>query len=337
MALVFVILASACSDDGSEPDRAATTTASAATSDVTMIAINQLHGLFCPEETDACQANDRLSLLWRHIEAAGCPDLVGLTEIGPRQSQLVPARLGELCSGQYDLVWDPVAQGQEFDQQMILTALPVLEDAYVDLAAFPWGAQWVKVQAGDRTVDFTTTHFASSSNNPPCEPAFCPPICEMGTETGTCHAVQVVDFLRQRGTPGGTWIISGDLNREITSSRLAPILDAGYEDVWTLAGNPECDPDTGVGCTCCIESPTEDYDGGGLRDPSLRRSERIDFILVRVDDPACEAVLDTPGDDDGDGTATGPFAHDPAAEPINGVLWPADHSGVQADLSIVCA
>lgn len=338
LAIVCVaVLVVACSADDSTDPEAASTTEVAASGDVTMAAINQLHGLFCPPETDACKAPDRLSLLWAEIERAGCPDLVGLSEIGPRQGELVPAQLPSLCDGRYELVWDPVGQGQEVDRQMILSAVPVLEDAYIDLAAFPWGAHWVKAQTDAGVVDFVTTHFASSANNPPCTPEVCPPICEMEVETGTCHAVQVVDFLQQRGTPGGTWVISGDLNREITDSRIAPIIGDGYVDVWSLGGNPECDSATGEGCTCCIESQVEDYDGGGLSDPTLRRVERIDFILVRVDDPKCRATVDTSGDADGDATATGPFAFAAASEPINGVLWPSDHSGVQADLSIDCS
>lgn len=324
----------ACSTDDESGAPPPTSTAPPAASDVTMVTMNVLHGLSCDEGTDSCQAPDRLRLLWREIEAAGCPDLVGLTEIGPRQGELVPAELPSLCGGRYELIWDPVAQVQEFDRQMILSALPVLEHGYVDLAAFPWGAHWVKVQTGAGVVDFATTHFASSVNNPPCTPDICPPPCETGVETGTCHAVQLVEFLRERGTPGGTWIVTGDLNAEIDDPRLAPLLDAGYVDVWTLAGNPECDPATGEGCTCCIE-PGDD--GAGFRDPTMRRSERIDFILVRVDQPGCRAVLDGPDDPDGDGTGTGPFAFAAADPPVNGVLWPSDHSGVQADLTIDCS
>ena len=337
VAVAFLwLLSTACStNDSSAPDTA--TTPSSPPGDVTMVAINVLHGLFCPAETDACQAPDRLDLLWNEIESAGCPDLVGLSEIGPRQGELVPAALPSLCDGRYELVWDPVAQGQEADREMILSAVPVLEHAYVDLAAFPWGAHWAKVQTDIGIVDFATTHFASSANNPPCTPEVCPPICEMGVEAGTCHAVQLVEFLQQRGTPGATWIVSGDLNRKITDSRLAPLLRAGYLDVWELGGNPECDPTTGEGCTCCIGSETEDYDGGGLRDPSGERSSRIDFVLVRVDDARCRAVVDPVDDADGDGTGTGPFAFAAAEPPVNGVLWPSDHSGVQADLSIECS
>ena len=334
--VVFLLVATTCtSDDDAASDGDVTTTVPSA-SDVTMVALNVLHGLFCPEPTDACQAPDRLSLLWREIEAAGCPDLVGLTEIGPRQGELVPAQLPSLCDGQYELVWDPAAQQQEFDRQMILSAVPVLEHAYVDLAAFPWGAHWAKVDTGAGIVDFVTTHFASSANNPPCAPDFCPPICEMGVETGTCHAVELVDFLQQRGTPDGTWVISGDLNQDIEDSRLQPIVDAGYVDVWNLGGNPECDEATGAGCTCCIGSPTEDYDGAGLLDSTQRRDDRIDFILVRVVSDGCEVVVDSFEDADGDGTGTGPFAADPADAPVNGVFWPSDHSGVQADVSVVC-
>ena len=48
-----------------------------------MIAINQLHGITeCgAASTENCQAADRMTILFRYIEEAGCPELVGLTEV----------------------------------------------------------------------------------------------------------------------------------------------------------------------------------------------------------------------------------------------------------------
>jgi hypothetical protein len=331
VALTLALLAGACSDDDTPSPTATGPThdrdeAAPDGSAVTMVAINQLHGLFCPDETDACDAPSRLDLLWQQLEEAGCPDLVGLSEIGPRQSELVPERLPQLCDGRYELVWDPEAQGQEFDREMILTVLPVIDDGYLDLVAFPWGAHWALVESPIGPMVFSTTHLASSANNPPCTSEICPPMCPDGLEAATCQSMQLVAALDGIAGADAVRVISGDLNGTIDSPRLRPILEAGYLDVWELAGLPECDPDTGEGCTCCINSDQEPWDGGGLGDPSLTRSSRIDFVLVHGG-ATCDPVTAS--------TSTATFAGEPAATPVNGVFWPSDHAGVVT--SIACA
>lgn len=329
-ALALALAVAACTGD--DDDRAADPDSAPDPVDVPepggesvrLAAINVLHGLFCPEETDFCDAPARLDLLDRQIEDAGCPDVVGLAEIGPRQEELVPERLDDLCDGRYELLWDPEGQGQTLDQEMILTSLEVVDDAYVDLANFPWGAHWVRVESPIGAVDFVTTHFASSANNPPCTAETCPPTCPEGIETGTCHSLQIVDFLDGIAEPDTIQVVSNDLNATIDSDRLAPLLDAGFVDAWIEAGLPECDPATGEGCTCCIGSEVDDYDGGGLDDPAGQRTSRIDFVLVRGT-PDC-----TPGFAASD---TDLLGGDPVDPPFEGLLWPSDHAGVVTTLT----
>lgn len=317
---------------GTVPAAPASTTIAPPAPDLRVVAVNQLHGLFCPEDTDACDAPARLELLWRHVEAARCPDVVGLAEIGPRQQELVPARLEELCDGAYTLLWDPAAQGEPFDQEMILTTVQVLDDAYVELSNLPWSGHWVQLDTEIGVVDLVMTHQASSSNNPPCTPEICSPACRPEEETGTCHSRELVRFLDEHGARAGIQIVAGDLNRPATDPRIGVYRDAGFEDSTIAAGAGECDPATGRGCTCCIGSDAEPWDGGGLTDASLRRDERIDFVLVR-DRAGCAVGYDPPDDADGDGLGTGPFAAEIADPPVRGVLWPSDHAGVAADLS----
>ena len=57
---------------------------------------------------------------------------------------------------------------QPVDRTMIFTTLPILDRGYLDLAAFPWEAFFVRVDVPMGPVDFLTTHFASSANNPLC-------------------------------------------------------------------------------------------------------------------------------------------------------------------------
>lgn len=329
VAALLVASAVACSGDGGtdqaggagDPGTSAPATPSSGAGPeaaVRLAAINVLHGLSCPEESDFCDAPGRIELLWRQLEEAGCPDLVGLTEIGPRQGGLVPAMLPELCDGRYQLVWDPVAQAQEFDRQMILTTLPVLEDGYVDLAAFPWGAHWALVDSAIGPLVFSTTHFASSVNNPPCDAEICPPACEAGLEAGSCNAIELVDALDAIGDDGTVRVISGDLNQPADHPRIRIITDAGYVDAWTLAGLPECDPATGEGCTCCVDDGSE-WPNGGLRSPAAGHDERIDFILVEGS-ATCQ-----PESVDG---STARLAGAPADPPHRDLFWPSDHDGV---------
>ena len=139
--------------------------------------------------------------------------------------------------------------------------------------------------------------------------------------------MEVVDFLEQNADPEEISVISGDLNATLDSSRLAPIA-AWYQDVWTLGGNPECDPETGEGCTCCVAGPPV---LDGLDAPDITFDERIDFILARTPE-GCELAVDTLDDLNDNGTSTGVFAGTPSDPPVNGIYWPADHAGVQAEL-----
>ena len=291
--------------------------------EVRVVAINQLHGIFCPPETDACDAPSRVELLFRQLEAARCPQIVGLAEISTRQVELIPPLLPSLCGGRYTLLYEP-GDGAVVDEEMILTSLDVLEHSYVDLANFPWSGLWAKVDSPIGVVDFIVVHQASSSNNPPCTAESCPPICTVGEETGTCHTRQLIAFMDAHATPGGVQIVSGDLNKGPSDPRITPYYDAGFVDAWVESGNRECDPSTGRNCTCCISSDVENYDGGGLGDPTLTRRSRIDFVLAR-NTTDCRLRF---------GGATGIFAGPPAREPVNGVFWPSDHAGVLADLRL---
>jgi hypothetical protein len=289
-----------------------------------VVALNQLHGIFCPAATDQCDAAARLQLLFRDVEQADCPQIIGLAEISARQAELVPQMLPSLCGGRYRLLFEPDDGSAVIDEEMILTTLPVIDHAYVDLANFPWSGLWAKVATPSGVVDYVVAHQASGSNNPPCSAAACPPICPVGEETGTCHTRQLIAFMDEHATPGGVQIVSGDLNRPATSPRITPYFAAGFVDAWTEAHNRECDPRTGTNCTCCIGSDAEPYDGGGLTDPTLTRSSRIDFVLVR-NETTCKLHF---------GHDTAIFAGPPAQDAINGVYWPSDHAGVLADLRL---
>jgi hypothetical protein len=309
-----------------------TTPTSSSTDDLTIIDLNMLHGLpldgACPAETASCQAAARMGILWEEIEAAGCPDVITLQEVGPAQLELLPQRIGELCDGVYTIVSEPVGLPVEVE---IITSLPVLDHDGWRMSGINWAAQWAKLDASFGPVEIVTAHFQSSADPFACDASedYCADLCPPGGHPGDCHPLEVLDAFEQHGDPGDLQIVTGDLNKPFDDPRIQTLVDAGFVDTWTLAGNPECDPATGEGCTCCIDG---DPPLVGLDQPDQVFDERIDFVLARV--PAsCDLNADSPDDADGDGIATGHFANEPRPEPIEGVVWPSDHSGVQSDLS----
>ncbi len=366
LALTLALTLGACSDatDGGGPDDdASTTTATAGPDDdpttstsppttaarpapvtnVEIATINVLHGLTppisgCEEYTDQCNVEARVEILWRYLEDdVGCPEIIALQEIAVRWFEVVPQRLPDLCAGTHVLLTEDLGL---FDQEMILTTLPVIEDQRVDLAGTGvWSAHWAQLDAGDGLlVDVFATHYASSSFNPPCStdaPATtCHPDCPTGSTLGDCHPRETLAFLAERAAPGSLQLIVGDLNNGPEEPRLATLTGAGFVDTYLAAGNPECPDGGGTGCTSGIGRDADtDYDGLDVADTVLRG--RIDFVLARP--PAgCTLVVDI-DDLDGDGTHTGHWADTPLGEPFEGLYWAADHAGVQADVGIDCA
>jgi len=309
-----VVVLGACTDDdggdtSDETTDATTDDSEASAGSVRVVTLNQLHGLFCVDN-DFCHAPDRVQLLYDELEAADCPELVGLQEIGPRQEELIPPSLNEVCDGEYELAWE-AEPGP--DRSMILSRLPIVDQGYLDLAAFPWAAYWVRVDSDIGTVDFLTTHFASSSNNPICTAEICPPVCTPGIDTNRCNALEVVDFLDRTADPDGVTIVGGDLNATPGEPTVETFLDAGYFDAWLEAGNAECDPETGEGCTGGANDETA---LAGMDIETRAMNERIDYLMVRAGGD-CAAVAEVEG-----------FANEPLDEPVNGLFFMADHTGL---------
>ena len=315
--MTLVTVGCSSGDSDSEGPAGSTTTSAEeeAREPVRVVTFNALHGLSCPEETDWCKAPDRVAIFAELVEAADCPELIGLQEIGERLEELIPPMVETLCDGEYTIAWQP--GDNPVDRQMVLTRLPILEQGYLDIANFPWEAYWVRVDAPIGPVDFLTAHFASSSNNPDCLPDRCPPVCATGVITNQCHAIEVVDFFKGRSGAVMT-IVGGDLNARPGSPTLKTLTDAGFADAWLESGNEECDPATHLGCTGGGDQPDPwvgmDTEAGPGYDG------RIDFLLVRSAEE-CEVDYEAAG-----------FAHEPRATPLNGMYWPADHAGVQATL-----
>lgn len=293
---------------------AAKTAPEPTTKPVSIVTLNLLHGLFCPAETDSCQAPDRVQLFGEWLERVGCPDLVGIQEVGPRLGELLPANVPTWCDGDYEIAWAADAMP---DRAMVLTTLPIVEQGALDIANVPWEAYWVRARSPQGSVDFLTAHFASSSNNPPCDAGRCPPVCPAGIETNECHGIEVADFLTER-TGAALTVVGGDLNATPDEPAVTHLRDAGFVDAWLKSGRPECDATHRAGCTAGGTAP-DPWVGMNTRE-GASFDERIDFVWVK---PGRNCTLRT--------TAKG-FATTAVASPVNGMWWPSDHGGVYSTL-----
>jgi hypothetical protein len=64
--------------------------------------------------------------------------------------------------------------------------------------------------------------------------------------------VQVARFVEEHhGTPTPA-IVTGDFNDDPGSFVTRQLVMRGWPDAYLAAGNPECDPATGVGCTSAL-------------------------------------------------------------------------------------
>jgi len=335
--LALALVTVSCSDDGDGEDDAADgeETPEESVADITVVNLNVLHGLplgNCPDETESCNAAARVDMMFDLLEQAGCPDIVGLQELAPAQFELIPAGLPDVCDGAYELVSERPNMGVE---QWVLSSLPVLDAQTEVISGITRTVPWVRLDSALGPIDFYTTHFVAGIDNVPCaeNQDFCPGIakglCDLEMETGECNPLETVDFIDRTADPNTLTILTGDLNATIDEPRITTITDEGFVDVWTLAGNDECDPETAENCT---SGQTGDGPFDGLDIPDNTRDQRIDFVLVRAPDD-CDLRADGPDDPDGDGTSTGMFAGEPFDPPVDGVYWVSDHTGVQADLS----
>jgi endonuclease/exonuclease/phosphatase family metal-dependent hydrolase len=149
--------------------------------------------------------------------------------------------------------------------------------------------------------------------------------------------VQLADFVNAQHQGDAPAVIVGDFNAEPFSFEYDQMIDAGWMDPYLAAGNPECVPATGIGCT----SGREDEDLSDLEASALNVDRRIDYVFLIPTGPAstCNGTLDSSADTDGDGTATRLFADDPnpfsvSCGPLpDPICWVSDHTGVQADIN----
>jgi len=329
-----------------------------------------------PDDGDQCRLRDRIDLLVKHLVAAGCPDLVTLQEnvtseyaqrtptevVGPLEDStvLIQERLPDLaraCGFSYQVVFDPAAArppaaGRGIDEELILTRYPALQSEVLPLYSplaplFFRHVLYARIDHPEGPIDVFTTHLASDSDFSflPCganvlpfplvSPA-CPAECVDSLTVRECQAKQTALFIASRHDVPEPAVISGDFNAAPGSNEYLEFASRGWMDSHLAAGNPECDPATGVGCTTGRVDTTLSH----LESPALNVNMRTDFIFVvpPEEGSGCSGVIQKFHHPQRPVTTTGIFAGEPnpfapacGASPLP-ICWASDHSGNQLNL-----
>ena len=329
VALGLALSIAACGDDGGADGGAA------AERDLTVASLNILNGIRCPRETAQCRLQDRIDLFFRWVARAACPDVVTVQEVlGDRVAELIEAGAAVACPFPYRQVSDTF-------QIVILSRFEAERTTSLQLHGGVRRISHARLRHPLGLVDVFTTHLAAGIDrgSDPCGPT-CPERCvAAGAHSNRdCQAVQVVDFVQSTHDLGTPAIVTGDFNARPDTFEYQQVTGAGWVDAYLFAGNPECDPATGLGCT----SGREDQDLRDLESPEDGTDRRIDYIFVvppAADPVGCTLAIDSALDDDGDGVATQIFANDrnpfaDACGPLpEAICWPSDHKGMQADVN----
>jgi endonuclease/exonuclease/phosphatase family metal-dependent hydrolase len=331
-ALAFLI-AGACTSSSSHRSTTPTSeasstppTASTPTRVLTLVTMNVLHGALCDDGAGHCDVTDRMALLAREIEAAGCPDVVALEEVAPWWRDLLVARSATLCAGVYHVVSPPVGVPY-FDAETVLSKLTTSGAQRFDLAdrAEQRRALRVELRTSRGPVILVVTHVGTGADDNGNGGASCarsrdcPPPCDQAGSAFACQIVQLRDIAASHTNDGRiATVIVGDMNLVPTATPLRALTHAGFVDTYRAAGRTECNRSTGAGCT----SGRDDTQLAALRDPAARDSVRVDDIFL-LPTERCRPSY---------GSATGLFAAKPAINGPAGLAWISDHAGVELDL-----
>jgi hypothetical protein len=296
---------------------------------VRVVDLNLLHGAFCPPATNGCDAPNRVALLMRQLEAAKCPEIVGLEEINVNLAGLLGRAVPKICGGRYSIVLG--GKPKTLDTERVLTTLPVKSTKVEKLVgAFRTASRIVLSSPVGPLVLVVTHQDGDPEDKPPGPPCkSCPPVCKSKQATiFACQTVAASALADEVGGPKSFRVLMGDFNFTSANPRYHALIGDGWVDTYLLAGNPECDPATAVGCS----SGRDDMSLTSLQDPTKRQTERIDFIFAKGPEH-CSVQTDSSSDANHNGIGTGLWNGEPTANGPGGLAWTSDHTGVSADLS----
>jgi len=285
---------------------------------VSIATLNVLHGIGCADG-DHCRLSDRIDLVFDWIRRSDCPDIVALQEVSFEVDLAVRSRIESACDFPYRIVYEPSAL--QIDDEMILSRYPAVEHELVPLHRDFRHALYARIEHPVGLVDVLATHLASGSDNGDCGSACPAPCTRLGAASvRDCQAVQLVESVTDH-EGARVSIVLGDMNVEPTDWAYSYWQTLGWIDSYLEAGGPECEPDTGLGCT----SGRSDEGLSALESVADNEDRRIDFLLLAgMSD--CEVAdashwADLPN----------PFADDCGGLP-EAICWPSDHKGVEAIL-----
>jgi hypothetical protein len=221
----------------------------------------------------------------------------------------------------------------DVDDELVLSRYPVTEVLQQPLFPGFRRVLLTRVAHPAGPLDVYSTHLAAGVDGGPnpCGED-CPPECvAAGAATvRDCQALQMAEFIEATHVGPDAAVLAGDMNARPDSDVYREFVGRGWIDTYLAAGNPECDADTGIGCTSGRESELL-HD---LESPELNVRSRIDFVFLIPAEPGagCDPVL-LPASALGPGTqlwaeVPNPFA--PACGPLpDPICWASDHTGVQ--------
>lgn len=302
---ILGFIAVSCSGSGGDARAAATTQS------IRVVNQNLLHGTACPADSNRCELAGRVALFANQLRANKCPEVVAIEEANPQTVAQLRGQVIGVLPCDYHVVYDD-DPGQ--DREVILSTLPVLGSERRRLAGPLRTAYWIRVKAKVGPVDVVATHLASSSDDRPCEAATCPAPCKTSDTLNACQGREAVAFLQEKRGPHSVAILAGDLNAKPDEPTITEITTAGLVDTHLAIGNTECDTATGANCTSGrIDDAMTD-----MKNARSTQTERIDYVLLM---PLTRCRIARP---------TGVFA--PKGGPVaeDGIVFPADHSGVGA-------
>ncbi|HEU5301554.1 MAG TPA: endonuclease/exonuclease/phosphatase family protein [Acidimicrobiia bacterium] len=313
---------------GATADASTVPAGSGAEPGVRIVNLNLLHGVFCEPESNLCQAEDRVALLGQQLEASGCPEVVGLQEINQNHADIIAKARKTLCGGDYEIAFG--GKQVSLDTELVLTTLPIKSTKVIKLVGGFRTASRVVLGSDLGPLVVVVTHQDGDREVtvPGC--MTCKPPCSKDEPILQCQTVAALALSNEGKPKNAVRVLMGDFNLPYGADRYNAIIADGYVDSYLEAGNPECDPLTGVGCT----SGREDRTIVALKDPNAKEVERIDFVFVKGT-KKCAVVFDSPDDANGNGLGTALFGAEPAVDGPGGLVWTSDHTGVGAD--IACA
>jgi endonuclease/exonuclease/phosphatase family metal-dependent hydrolase len=284
------------------------------TTDPTIRVVNQnlLHGTACAPASNRCDLPGRAALFVRQLVRARCPTVVAIEE-GNRRTVAALRRAHVTGRCHYRLVWDG-DPGQ--DREIVLTTGRVVASERHRLAGPLRTAYWVRIATPAGAVDLVATHLASSSDDRPCDAATCPAPCATTDTLNACQGRQAAALLTGMRSRRSVAVLAGDLNAKPGEPTITALEAAGLVDTHERIGAAECVPATGAGCTSGrIDDALTD-----MKNPQSRQTERIDYVFL-APTPRCRVVA-----------PTGVFAASGGPSTRDGLVFPADHSAVEASV-----